>query len=63
MVRKTKMYIFKLERKPFADSFNSKGQLLPRFVIRKGKGTSASKAYSKASPFFKKNYKIKDYLF
>ncbi len=60
---KTKTYIMKLERKPFAEPFNSKGQKLPKYAIRKAKGKSASEAFNKqASSFFKKNYKIESYF-
>jgi hypothetical protein len=56
-------YALKLERKPFSEPHNSKGQELPRFVVRKASGKTPSQAFMKqASPFFKKNYKIESYI-
>jgi hypothetical protein len=56
-------YVLKLEKKPFADDFNSKGQPTPRFVVRNAKGKTPSNAfYNQGSKFFKKNYKISSYI-
>ena len=42
---KGNVYALKLERKPFADEYNSKGQRLPRFAVRKATGKTPAQAY------------------